>query len=108
MSCCEMVISKGILNQRKLSIGPIHALILNLFRREHKVKLVAYFIKRRDHTADDLLTDIMTKIKEIKTHFDEEVIKPYTDEQLIWSLFLDGCAMLEFIDSNVIHRICFC
>ncbi|GMN22040.1 hypothetical protein TIFTF001_043440 [Ficus carica] len=90
---------------RELSIGPIHADDPNLFKMELKLKLAAYFIKESGKTKDDFLKQIKTGIKDIKTCFDEEAITSYTDDQLIWLLFLDGCAMLGFVHCFVNRRL---
>ncbi|GMN74044.1 hypothetical protein TIFTF001_054956 [Ficus carica] len=96
---------KKYFTPRELSIGPIHAADPNLFKMELKLKLVAHFVERRKRSAKLLLGDVRTKIKDIKACFANEVIQSYEDEDLIWLLFLDGCSMLEFVQSYVDRRI---
>ncbi|GMN36959.1 hypothetical protein TIFTF001_042546 [Ficus carica] len=124
----EIMLRNGDLNEyfrpRELSIGPIHAADSNLFKKELKLKLAAHFIEATGIKVDDLLEEfkreikvIVTyidiekqkhtrKIKAIKTYFDKEVIKSFNDEEeLIRLVFLDGCAMLEFIYGYVNQRL---
>ncbi|GMN23629.1 hypothetical protein TIFTF001_040478 [Ficus carica] len=62
-----------------------------------KLKLAACFIEESDSTGALLLEKIKSEIKDIKAYFAEEVIKSYTDEELLRLVFLDGYAMLVVI-----------
>ncbi|GMN68946.1 hypothetical protein TIFTF001_037998 [Ficus carica] len=105
---------------RELSIGPIHAADPDLFKKQLKLKLAAYFVKetskRGEETGesgeetgkrwDAVLEEIKAEIKDIKTCFDKEVIESYTcDDEFICLLFLDGCAMLGFMHCFVNRRL---
>ncbi|EXB96611.1 hypothetical protein L484_002868 [Morus notabilis] len=52
-----------------------------------------------------LLENIMDYVADIKRSFDEKLIEPYYDEELVRLLFLDGCAMLGFIQSYVNKKL---
>lgn len=84
---------------RAFSIGPIHAADSDLIRKSKKlkVKLAARFIQDSGKTRVYLLNEIKSNIKDLKGFFGEEVIESYSDHSLARLLFLDGCALLQFI-----------
>ncbi|EXB77326.1 hypothetical protein L484_010151 [Morus notabilis] len=90
----------------ELSIGPLYGPNDKLYKWDLKVKLAAHFIKRRGDTTEH---DLLQKVKkvDIKKYFDDKVIQDYrTDDQELFRLvFLDGCAILEFIYSYVYHGL---
>lgn len=98
---------------RELSIGPIHAADPNLFKKELKLQLAAHFfegvtekdpaVRVEDTVADmkRLLEGLNRQIKELRECYDKKVTASYSDDELTWLLFLDGCAMLVFIHSYV-------
>ncbi|GMN52077.1 hypothetical protein TIFTF001_021225 [Ficus carica] len=96
---------KEDLKPTQLSIGPIHAADSDLYNKELKLKLAASFIEKINSTGALLLEKIKSEIKDIKAYFAEEVIKSYTDEELLRLVFLDGCAMLGFIHSYVNNKL---
>ncbi|KAE8098655.1 hypothetical protein FH972_016700 [Carpinus fangiana] len=50
------------------------------------------------HHAESLYAQIEKKISKLREYFDEEVTKEYyDDEYLAWMLFVDGCAVLQFM-----------
>jgi hypothetical protein len=59
--------------------------------------LTSEFIKGSGKTMEEVYKKIKEKIKELKECFEEEVTKEYDDEALAWLLFVDGCAILQFI-----------
>ncbi|GMN55366.1 hypothetical protein TIFTF001_024480 [Ficus carica] len=104
----------------QLSIGPIHAADSDLFKKQLKLKLAAYFVKETNKSGEEtgesgeetskrwdaVLEEIKAEIKDIKTSFDKEVIESYAcDDELICLLFLDGCAMLGFMHCFVNRRL---
>ncbi|XP_024020935.1 uncharacterized protein LOC21385967 [Morus notabilis] len=90
---------------RELSIGPIHSADSSLFKKELKLKLAEYFITETHNTADGLLIFFKAGFKDIKKHFDKDIIMSCTDDELIRLVFLDGCAMLGFIHSYLFQGL---
>ncbi|EXC16175.1 hypothetical protein L484_024343 [Morus notabilis] len=87
---------------REISVGLLRAGNSKLCKKELKLKLAKTFIKRGGQTPVRFLTEIMSNIPELKTHFSKGVIPDgYNDDSLARLLFLDGCAVLQFIHSYV-------
>ncbi|XP_059428356.1 UPF0481 protein At3g47200-like [Corylus avellana] len=87
---------------RVVSLGPIHH-GKPKYRKAEKYKLVLAnkFVKEsgKDKKAESLYAEIEKKIKKLREYFDddEEVMKNYDDEYLARMLFVDGCAVLQFM-----------
>ncbi|XP_030924354.1 UPF0481 protein At3g47200-like [Quercus lobata] len=83
---------------RAVSLGPIHH-GNEKYKLGEKYKLVlAYeFVEGSEEKINDLFKKIKEKIKELKECFEEEVIKSYDDEDLIWLLLVDD----RFDDLNI-------
>lgn len=92
---------------QEISIGPIHAQHPNLSKAELKVELAKKFINSSGVTAANLLGKIKKNIAEIRKGFGDGVIDPkrYDDDSLARLLFLDGCAVVEFIHSYVLGEL---
>ena len=88
---------------RWISIGPIHhgQPKLKLAEDQYKLELVGKFIAESGSRIEAVYAKIREKIRELKKYFHEDVIKRYDDETLSWMLFLDGCSVLQFINSYV-------
>ncbi|KAE8098679.1 hypothetical protein FH972_016723 [Carpinus fangiana] len=91
---------------RVASLGPIHHGIPKYQLGEtYKRKLAYEFVKgfscNNGYTLDDDINDLYGKIKKeitlLRGCFEEEVTKNYDDEVLAWILFVDGCAILQYI-----------
>jgi hypothetical protein len=86
---------------RVVSLGPIHHGNPKYdIGEEYKLVLANKFVKEcgKDKKAESLYAEIRKKIKQLREYFDEEVNKKYEDDQdLAWILFVDGCAVLQFI-----------
>jgi uncharacterized Fe-S cluster-containing MiaB family protein len=55
-------------------------------------------VKKKKKIVDD--------IEELKNMFTEDAIEGYTDNDLAWILFVDGCSLLHFmkcIDDQYVH-----
>ncbi|GMN19740.1 hypothetical protein TIFTF001_039883 [Ficus carica] len=96
---------KEYFKPKECSIGPIHASDSTSYKKELKLKLAACFIEESRSTGALFLEKIKSEVKDIKAYFAEEVIKSYTDEELLRLVFLDGCAMLGFIHSYVHKKL---
>ena len=55
------------------------------------------FVNGSGKEIKDLYNKIEENIKELRECFEEEVTKKYDDEALTWLLFVDGCAVLQYI-----------
>lgn len=85
---------------RAMVIGPLHHdSSATLLEKKLKIKLTATFIKASGHTGERLLCEIKNNINGLKEQFDEKVIESCSDETLARMLFLDGCSILQFINS---------
>ncbi|XP_059428806.1 UPF0481 protein At3g47200-like [Corylus avellana] len=91
---------------RVVSLGPMHHGNPKYHLGEmYKHKLAYEFVKQfgcnDGNTLDDdinyLHGKIKKEIKQLRGCFEEEVTKNYDDEALAWMLFVDGCAILQYI-----------
>ncbi|GMN55504.1 hypothetical protein TIFTF001_024614 [Ficus carica] len=83
---------------RVVSVGPIHHGKPNLRVAErYKLKLAAAFIKQSGKETRALYKMISNKIDQLKDYYHEDEHKKYDDKTLSRILFLDGCAVLQFI-----------
>ncbi|KAM3690772.1 hypothetical protein ACB094_09G147400 [Castanea mollissima] len=87
---------------RVVSLGPIHhGKPAYQLTEEYKLMLANKFIGKTGRTDEELYGIIEKNIKELRGYYDEKVTQKYSDEDLAWMLFVDGCATLHFIDSIV-------
>ncbi|KAM3738683.1 hypothetical protein ACB098_09G149100 [Castanea mollissima] len=87
---------------RVVSLGPIHhGKPAYQPTEEFKLMLAKKFIGKTGRTVKELYGIIEENIKELRGYYDEKVTQKYSDEDLAWMLFVDGCATLHFIDSIV-------
>ena len=87
---------------RVVSLGPIHhGNPKYQLTEEYKLMLADKFIGKTGRTVEELYGIIEDKIKELRECYDEKVTRKYSDEDLAWMLFVDGCATLQFIDLSV-------
>uniref|UniRef100_A0A2N9EHL3 Uncharacterized protein n=1 Tax=Fagus sylvatica TaxID=28930 RepID=A0A2N9EHL3_FAGSY len=84
---------------RVLSLGPIHHDNKPEYKKREKYKLAltCYYIEDSGKDIEVLYKMIEEKIKELRDCFEEEVTKLYDDNALAWLLFVDGCAILQYI-----------
>lgn len=84
-----------------VSFGPIHhGKPKYQLAEENKLLLANKFVEESGEgkKAESLYVEIEKKIKQLREYFDEEVNKKYEDDEyLAWMLFVDGCAVLQFI-----------
>ena len=81
-----------------VSLGPIHHDNPKYQLGEnYKLRLTNAFIKGSGKSMQDLYKKIKEKINELRTCFEREVTKDYDDEALTSILFVDGCAILQYI-----------
>ncbi|XP_062076500.1 UPF0481 protein At3g47200-like [Humulus lupulus] len=96
-------------NQPKaIAIGPYYAKCSELKKTELKRRLAARFIRSSGKTVEILLPEFKKNFTadELKKLFKEKVIKDNNDQgKLSRMLFLDGCSVLQFIDSYVKNEI---
>ncbi|KAG7958817.1 hypothetical protein I3843_10G037400 [Carya illinoinensis] len=90
---------------RVVSLGPIHHgkekyQLAETFKR----KLAKEFVKSSGKTIEELCNEIEKNIKELRKCFGEEVTKNYNDVDLAWILFVDGCAILQYIDLAINNK----
>ena len=83
---------------RVVSLGPIHYRNPKYqLGEKYKFVLACEFIEASGKTKEEVYNKIKEKIDELRKCFEEEVTKEYDDEELTWLLFVDGCAILQFI-----------
>ncbi|XP_065635398.1 UPF0481 protein At3g47200 [Quercus suber] len=81
-----------------VSLGPIHHGKPNYQLGEnYKLLLTNEFIKGSGKSMQDLYQKVKEKINELRTCFEKDVTKDYDDEALTSILFVDGCAILQYI-----------
>ncbi|XP_062079333.1 putative UPF0481 protein At3g02645 [Humulus lupulus] len=81
-----------------LSIGPTHASDSGLSKyKDLKMTLAAKFLKESGSPWRRSFKLVKKKIIILKNFFDQDIISKYDDDSLAWLLFMDGCAVLEFI-----------
>ncbi|KAM4079975.1 hypothetical protein ACJW30_09G157000 [Castanea mollissima] len=81
-----------------VSLGPIHHGKPNYQLGEnYKLLLTNKFIEDSGKSMQDLYQKIKEKINELRTCYEKEVTKDYDDEALTSILFVDGCAILQYI-----------
>ena len=82
-----------------VSLGPIHhGKPKYQLTEAYKLMLADKFIGKTGRTDEELYGIIEDNIKELREYYDEKVTQKYSDEDLAWMLFVDGCATLQFID----------
>ena len=59
------------------------------------------FIEKSGESDEELYNKVVKNIKHLREYYDQEVTKEYDDKNLAWMLFVDGCAILQFIYSDV-------
>lgn len=84
---------------REISVGPIHAGDSDLSKRELKAQLAKKLIKNSNKPAEIFLENIKNNSKFLRKFFGKGIADSYTDDDLACLLFLDGCAVLQFIYS---------
>ncbi|KAE8038894.1 hypothetical protein FH972_011362 [Carpinus fangiana] len=82
---------------RVASLGPIHYGNQKYqLGEKYKLKLAYEFVRGCGKDIN-LLYEVSKKIKQLRECFEEEVTKKYDDVALAWMLFVDGCAILQYI-----------
>ena len=61
------------------------------------LQLTYEFVKGSEKTINNLYEKIKEKIKDLRDCFEKEVTVDYDDVELAWLLFVDGCAILQYI-----------
>ena len=83
---------------RAVSLGPIHyGKPKYQLAEKYKLILASEFIKNSGKVIDELYKKIEDNIKELRECYKKEVTKDYLDKALTWILFVDGCAILQYI-----------
>ncbi|KAF2308183.1 hypothetical protein GH714_036495 [Hevea brasiliensis] len=91
---------------RAVSIGPLHHGKDELAPAEKfKERLVAEFIKASGRTKDFLHQMIEKDIERFKDCYEKKVIRKYSNEKLAQILFVDGCAVLQFIHYKKLEKL---
>jgi len=82
---------------RVASLGPIHHSNPKYqLGEKYKLRLAYEFVQGCGNNIN-LLYEVEKKIKELRECFEDGVTKKYDDEELAWMLFVDGCAILQYI-----------
>jgi hypothetical protein len=82
---------------RVASLGPIHhGKPKYQLGEKYKLKLAYEFVQDCGKNIN-LLYEVEKKIKQLRECYEEEVTKKYNDKELAWMLFVDGCAILQYI-----------
>ena len=90
-----------------VSLGPIHRGEPKYQKTEEcKLGLANRFVKEsgEGRKAESMYAEIEKKINKLREFFNEEVTEKYDNEYLAWMLFVDGCAVLQFIYSIVENK----
>uniref|UniRef100_A0A2N9FZE5 Uncharacterized protein n=1 Tax=Fagus sylvatica TaxID=28930 RepID=A0A2N9FZE5_FAGSY len=83
---------------RVVSLGPIHHRNPKYqLGEQYKLLLTYEFVEGSEKKINDLYEKIREKIKDLRDCFKKEVTVDYDDEELAWLLFVDGCAILQYI-----------
>ncbi|KAE8098668.1 hypothetical protein FH972_016712 [Carpinus fangiana] len=83
---------------RVAAVGPIHhGNPKYRLGEEYKLVLASKFVERSGKDIKRLYEEAEMEIKQLRRCFEEEVTKNYDDEALAWMLFVDGCAILQYI-----------
>ena len=83
---------------RVVSLGPTHHRNPKYqLGEQYKLLLTYEFVKGSEKKINDLYEKIKEKIKDLRDCFEKEVTVDYDDEELAWLLFVDGCAILQYI-----------
>ncbi|XP_050241989.1 UPF0481 protein At3g47200-like [Quercus robur] len=83
---------------KAVSLGPIHHGIDKYqLGEQYKLVLTYEFVKGSKEKINYLYKKIGKKINELRDCFKKEVTKSFDDEDLIWLLLVDGCAILQYI-----------
>ncbi|XP_030924228.1 UPF0481 protein At3g47200-like [Quercus lobata] len=83
---------------KAVSLGPIHHGIDKYqLGEQYKLVLTYEFVKGSKEKINYLYKKIGKKINELRDCFEKEVTKSFDDEDLIWRLLVDGCAILQYI-----------
>ncbi|KAK4580912.1 hypothetical protein RGQ29_024532 [Quercus rubra] len=83
---------------RAVSLGHIHHGIDKYqLGEQYKLVLTYEFVKGNKEKINYLYKKIGKKINELRDCFEKEVTKSFDDEELIWLLLVDGCAILQYI-----------
>ncbi|XP_052723302.1 uncharacterized protein LOC128193341 isoform X2 [Vigna angularis] len=85
------LVSIGLIDhgKRKLELG-----------EKYKLMWTAKYLERTKQDGQTLYQKIASNIKQLKEHFAEDVIKDFDgdDEKLSWTLFVDGCSLLQILE----------
>ncbi|KAK9987216.1 hypothetical protein SO802_032167 [Lithocarpus litseifolius] len=100
-SCCEIT----RITRSTLSLEWYHSALSTMhddkanyqLAEKHKLLLTFEFINDSGKTIQEVYKKVEENIKELRECFEEEVTKDYDDEALAWLLFVDGCAILQYI-----------
>ncbi|GLT46449.1 hypothetical protein SLA2020_201970 [Shorea laevis] len=67
-----------------------------------KLKLAARLIKSSERTTEYFYKNVKEEIKSLRSCYNSEKVKEWTDEELAWMFLVDGCALLVFmiLDGN--------
>ena len=83
---------------RVAAVGPIHhGKPKYQLGEEYKLVLASKFVELSGKGINSLYVAAEMEIKQLRECFEEEVTKNYDDEALAWMLFVDGCAILQYI-----------
>ncbi|KAM3690913.1 hypothetical protein ACJW31_09G156100 [Castanea mollissima] len=83
---------------RVISLGPIHhGKPKYQLGEKYKLVLTSEFIESSGKSMEEVHKKIQDNIKELRDCFEKEVTMDFNDEALAWLLFVDGCAILQFI-----------
>ncbi|KAG6641034.1 hypothetical protein I3843_09G045700 [Carya illinoinensis] len=87
---------------RIVALGPIHHDEPKYQpAEEYKLRMTNCFVKESGKDAEFLFNVVEKNIKQLRHCFDEKVTKKYSDQDLAWMLFVDGCAILQSIHCAV-------
>ncbi|KAL5745481.1 hypothetical protein ACOSP7_026627 [Xanthoceras sorbifolium] len=87
---------------RVVSVGPYYHKDTNLKLTEPiKLKLAALFIQEKKVHEKNLYVNIKEQIEILKDCYDDKATKDYEDRKLAWMFLVDGCAILQYMDTSV-------
>ncbi|XP_062076501.1 UPF0481 protein At3g47200-like [Humulus lupulus] len=109
----KKISNEDYIQPNEIAIGPIHHGDTSgqLTKTNLKHKLAARFIHESGKTGEALLKEFKhksNKYRELKKIFEKKVARKHEKHKLGTMLFLDGCSVLQFIDSYVNNSILEC
>ncbi|XP_054806224.1 UPF0481 protein At3g47200-like [Prosopis cineraria] len=81
---------------RIVSLGPIHHGEPHLeLGEQYKLSWASMYVQGDRNKAQRLHGKIVVNIKDVKHLYTDDAVQHFSDDELAWMLFVDGCALLQ-------------